>query len=149
MDLYDRTIAVVGGDERECEIARLAATTGARVRAYGFPWPEAGITGVERVASASDALEGADYALFPIPGIAADGTLFAPHAPSAIKPDVALLGHMRPAGVIILGQADDGLRAAAAAYRVGSPVAWSIPPAPGRWMVRWRAPRCAGVPAFR
>ena len=47
MDLYDRTIAVVGGDERECEIARLAATTGARVRAYGFPWPEAGITGVE------------------------------------------------------------------------------------------------------
>src|SRR5690606_20615240 len=81
MDLSGRVIAVVGGDEREREIARLAATTGAEVRAYGFPWPEGGIAGVILSDSAAQALAGADYALFPIPGIATDGTLFAPAAP--------------------------------------------------------------------
>ncbi len=37
------TIAVVGGDEREQEICRLAAESGAAVKAFGFPWPSGGI----------------------------------------------------------------------------------------------------------
>ena len=37
---------MLGGDKREQEIARLAAATGAQVRAHGFPWPEGGIPGV-------------------------------------------------------------------------------------------------------
>ena len=79
-------IAVVAGDEREREIARLAAATGARVRGFGFPWPADGIEGVEHAATADEALEGADYAFFPIPGIAADGSLFAPDHPDPIVP---------------------------------------------------------------
>ena len=49
-------IAVVGGDKREQEIARLAAATGATVRGYGFPWPEAGIAGVTPAPDAAAAL---------------------------------------------------------------------------------------------
>lgn len=104
------TIAVVGGDEREQEIARLAAAAGAHVRAYGFPWPSKGIPGVDLAACAGAALDGADYALFPIPGLGSDGTLFAPHADGPILPDAALLGRLRSGAAIILGSADDALR---------------------------------------
>jgi dipicolinate synthase subunit A len=106
-------IAVVGGDEREREIARLAAETGAEVRAYGFPWPDAGIDGVFQTESAEAALAGANYALFPIPGLAPDGSLYAPAAPTPIVPDEHLLGLLAPAGHVVLGTPDDRLRAAA------------------------------------
>lgn len=112
------TIAVVGGDAREQEIARLAAAAGAVVRCYGFGWPDGGIPGAVLAGSAEEAMDGADCALFPIPGIAADGSLFAPDAPGPIVPDAALLRHLAPGSVIILGRADDGLRAAAAATGV-------------------------------
>ncbi|MBO2455740.1 hypothetical protein J4573_52300 [Actinomadura barringtoniae] len=118
MQLSERVIAVVGGDEREREIARLAATTGATVRAYGFPWPDGGIAGVTRAQTAAEALAGADYALFPIPGIAADGTLFAPSSPEPIRPDAALLAGLAPGAKIILGWPDDLLREAAAAHGI-------------------------------
>jgi dipicolinate synthase subunit A len=118
MNLTHRTIAIVGGDEREQEIARLAVVTGARVRAYGFPWPVGGIDGVTLAPSAAEALDGADYALFPIPGMGTDGTLFAPQAAEPIRPDEALLSKLRPGGSIILGAADHGLRAAARANRL-------------------------------
>jgi dipicolinate synthase subunit A len=42
-------IGMLGGDKREQEIARLAAATGAEVRAHGFPWPEQGISGVQHL----------------------------------------------------------------------------------------------------
>lgn len=119
MDLSQRVIAVVGGDEREQEIARLAATTGARVRVYGFPWPAAGIEGVELAATAHDALDGADYALFPIPGQAKDGTLFAPESPTPILPGRALLERMNQGASIVLGWPDDGLRRAADELGIG------------------------------
>jgi len=119
MSLQGIGIAVVGGDEREQEIARLAAADGARVTAYGFPWPDDGIEGVMRCASAADALRGARYALFPIPGIAADGSLFAPAAPEPIFPTVALLRELEPGAHVILGVADANLRAAAAETGVG------------------------------
>ena len=112
-------IAVVAGDEREREIARLAAATGATVTAYGFPWPDGGIDGVNLAASAAEALDGARYALFPIPGITPDGALFAPAAPAPIVPDAELLAGMEAGAWIILGMADDGLRAAAAAHGIG------------------------------
>jgi dipicolinate synthase subunit A len=113
IDLKGRVVAIVGGDEREQEMARLAAGAGATVRAYGFPWPEGGITGVTACGSAPQAMEGADYALFPIPGMAADGSLYAPDAPGPIVPDAELLGHLAPSAAIVLGRADDGLRQAA------------------------------------
>lgn len=119
MSLDGVGIAVVGGDEREQEIARLAAASGARVTAYGFPWPEDGIEGVRRCESPEEAMRGARYALFPIPGIAADGSLFAPAAPAPIVPSAALLGELEPGAHVILGVADAGLRAAAAETGVG------------------------------
>lgn len=109
MNLSHRTIAVVGGDEREQEIARLAATTGAAVRAYGFAWPADDIEGVTQATTARDALVNADYALFPIPGQSDDGTLFAPDCPELILPDAELLSVMNDESAIILGWPDKAL----------------------------------------
>ena len=111
-------IAVVGGDEREQEIARLAALEGAEVTAYGFPWPEAGISGVRLAETAGAAVRAARFALFPIPGIATDGALFAPAAPMDIVPTAELLSLLETPGHVILGAADDRLRAAASATGV-------------------------------
>lgn len=113
MDFSHLTIAIVGGDEREQEIARLAAATGARVRAYGFPWPEEGVAGVELAGTPEEALADANYALFPIPGQAKDGTLFAPESPAPILPNRELLEVMAPGGAIILGWANEMLQSAA------------------------------------
>lgn len=112
-------IAVLGGDEREREIARRAAATGATVTAYGFPWPEGGIDGVRLARDPAEALRGAHYALLPIPGLAEDGSLFAPAAPAPIVPDGALLGELAEGAHLILGAADDRLRAAAEARGIG------------------------------
>jgi dipicolinate synthase subunit A len=119
MDLSHRIIAVVGGDEREQEIARLAARTGATVRAYGIPWPSDGIDSVMLATSAAEALQDADYALFPIPGLSSEGELFAPECPEPIVPDRTLLASMAPGATIVLGWADDGLRSAAESLGIG------------------------------
>ena len=103
-------IAVVAGDEREQEIARCAADTGAVVRAYGFPWPEKGIEGVNPAGSLGEALEGADVALFPIPGITPEGALFAPKFGEKIIPSREALAGMKRPGHIILGWADSKLK---------------------------------------
>jgi dipicolinate synthase subunit A len=105
------TIAVVGGDEREQEICRLAVASGASVKAFGFPWPGGGIDGVVLATDAAQALTGANIALMPIPGIAVDGSLF---ATTQIIPREPLLRGMAPGAHIILGRADQGLRQAAA-----------------------------------
>jgi dipicolinate synthase subunit A len=111
-------IGMLGGDRREREIARRAAATGADVRAYGFPWPEQGIPGVRQMNDPAAVLKGARFALFPIPGIAANGALFAPAAPAPIIPDLALLSGMAPRAHIILGWADKNLKAHADALSI-------------------------------
>ncbi|HXP73254.1 MAG TPA: dipicolinate synthase subunit DpsA [Stellaceae bacterium] len=102
---HDLTTAIVGGDTREAEIARLAAATGAAVRAFGFPWPDAGIADVAKAASAAEATIGASIALFPIAGIK-DGCLYAPSLREPIRIDTTLLSGMTPGGHIICGGAD-------------------------------------------
>src|ERR1700682_4189114 len=94
-------IGMLGGDKREQEIARLAAATGAQVRAHGFPWPEQGIPGVRQLEDPAQVLQGARFALFPIPGISPNGALFAPAAPAPIIPDRAMLAGMSPHAHII------------------------------------------------
>ncbi len=116
VDWSSLIIAVVGGDAREREIARLAASTGARVRAFGFPWPEGGIAGVEKMETASAALEGAHFALFPIPGMGLDGSLF---GTETIIPDRELLSVLQPGAHIILGTPDEGLKQAADSLGLG------------------------------
>jgi dipicolinate synthase subunit A len=109
------TIAIVAGDRREQEIARCAAASGATVRAFGFPWPEEGIAGVDRAPNARAALTGAHFALFPIPGSAADGALFAPALKEKIIVDAALLEVLAPGAHIMLGLANEKIEAAAKA----------------------------------
>jgi dipicolinate synthase subunit A len=111
-------IGMLGGDKREQEIARLAAATGAQVRAHGFPWPERGIPGVQHLEDPAAVLKGARFALFPIPGIAASGALFAPAAPAPIVPDRAMLAGMAPRAHNILGWADAGLKASTEALSI-------------------------------
>ena len=118
VDFKDVTIAIVGGDRREQEIARRAAISGATVRAFGFAWPEEGIAGVERSADARAALSGAHFGLFPIPGSAADGALFAPALKEKIIVDAELLGHMASRAHILLGIANEQIEQAAAAAHV-------------------------------
>lgn len=117
-DLTGTAVAILGGDAREQEIARIAARAGAEVRAYGFPWPAGGIPGVAVCSSPAQALAGVDYALFPIPGIASDGSLYAPAAPAPIVPTADLLSLLKPDAAIILGCADARLRQAAQAAGV-------------------------------
>ena len=111
LDWSRLVIGMLGGDKREQEIARRAGATGADVRAYGFPWPEAGIPGVKHIADPAAVLNGARFALFPIPGIAASGALFAPAASAPIIPDRAMLAGMAKRAHIILGWADKNLKA--------------------------------------
>src|SRR3984893_7032381 len=99
-------IGMLGGDKREQEIARLAAATGAQVRAHGFAWPEDGIPGLQHLHDPASVLKGARFALFPIPGIAASGALFAPAAAAPIVSDRAMLAGRAPRARIILGWAD-------------------------------------------
>jgi dipicolinate synthase subunit A len=110
MDWTKLKIAIVAGDRREQEIARCAVASGAKVHAYGFPWPDGGIAGVTLEKNAADCLDGADFALFPIPGIAPDGALFAPQCPERIIPDHAMLAAMHKPAHIILGWADVNLK---------------------------------------
>lgn len=118
VDWAKLVIGMLGGDKREQEIARLAAATGAEVRAYGFPWPEQGIPGVKHVTDPAAVLNGAKIALFPIPGIAANGALFAPASPTPIIPDRSMLAGMTSPAHIILGWADSNLKAHAAALSI-------------------------------
>ena len=111
MSWKDLVIAVVAGDNREQEIARCAVRAGAKVRCFGFPWPEGGIEGAYHAADAADALKGADVALFPIPGITPEGALFAPKLGSKIIPTREMMAGMRRPGHIILGWADSNLKA--------------------------------------
>jgi dipicolinate synthase subunit A len=105
----ERRIAVVGGDERDPEIARLAAETGASVHAFGLPWPSDGIPGVKLEATAAAAVAGADYVFFPIP-LGVGLRLYAPHAPEPIVADGELLDGMAPGAHVFLGRATEEFR---------------------------------------
>jgi dipicolinate synthase subunit A len=118
IDWKTLTIGMLGGDKREQEIARRAAATGADVRAHGFPWPEEGIPDVRHSSDPAGVLDGARFALFPIPGISATGALFAPSTPAPIIPDRALLSKMAPRAHIILGWADNNLKKHAEALAI-------------------------------
>jgi dipicolinate synthase subunit A len=102
-------LAFLGGDERDPEIARLAAATGAEVRAFGLPWPEDGIPGVSVADSPEGAVTGADYLLLPIPlGVGLE--VYAPHAERPITADAGLLGALAPGAHVFLGRATPQLR---------------------------------------
>jgi dipicolinate synthase subunit A len=112
-----RRIAVVGGDERDPEIARLAAETGADVAAFGLPWPEGGVAGVRLASSAREAVGDADYVLLPIPyGVGLH--VYAPHAADPVVADESFLSAAAPGAHVFVGRATPELRVAADAAGV-------------------------------
>jgi dipicolinate synthase subunit A len=110
-------IALVAGDQRDPEIARLAAETGATVSAFGLPWPEGDIPGVERAPSAAAAVDGANYLLFPIP-VGVGTVLYAPHEPDPIVADEALFSKAADGAWLFCGRATPEIRAEAEAAGV-------------------------------
>jgi dipicolinate synthase subunit A len=110
-------IAVVGGDEREPEIARRAAVTGATVKGHGFPSPPGGIPGVELVESPADAAENADYIFLPIP-IGVGLSVYALHSREPVTADREFFGRARKGAYAFTGRATPELRAAATATGV-------------------------------
>lgn len=117
VDWADRRIAVVGGDERDPEIARLAAETGASVRAFGIPWPMAGISGVEQVDSPSAAVDGADYIFLPIP-LGVGSVLYAPHERTPIVVDEGVFTRAATGAYAFCGRVTTEIEAAANAAGV-------------------------------
>lgn len=110
-------IAVVGGDEREPQIARLAAEAGATVKANGIPWPDGGVPDVELARSPQDAVKGAHYILLPIP-LGTGLALYAPHASAPIIADQAFFSPAQPGAYAFAGLATPEIRAAADAVGV-------------------------------
>lgn len=106
-------LAIVGGDRREQEIARLAVASGASVRAFGFPLPAGGIAGVAIAADAAAALRDAWIAILPLPGMK-DGCVYAPGVAPGIRIDEATLRHMAAGGHVFSGTVNDELQGLAA-----------------------------------
>ena len=117
IDWASLRIAVVAGDERDPEIARLAAETGAAVCAFGIPWPDGGIPGVKRASSAAEAVDGANYILFPIP-LGVGSVLYAPHEAEPIVADEALFSKAAPEAWAFCGRVRPEIQAAADAAGV-------------------------------
>jgi dipicolinate synthase subunit A len=117
LDWPNIRIAVVAGDERDPEIARLAAETGASVSAFGLPWPEGGVPGVERANSSAAAVDGANYLFFPIP-LGVGSELYAPHAEGPVVADEALFSKAAPGAWMFCGRARDEILSAAASSGV-------------------------------
>lgn len=93
-------IAIVGGDEREKEIARLVLETGANVSVFGFPIGKEGISGAIIGKTASETIKDADFILFPIPGMSEDGALF---SKDKIYPNEKMLSAAKRNAHLIMG----------------------------------------------
>jgi dipicolinate synthase subunit A len=110
-------IAVIAGDERDPEIARLAAETGATVTAFGIPWPPQGIPGVLPADSPAATVYGANYMFFPIP-VGVGAVLYAPHVAEPVVVDEALFSKAAPDAWMFCGRVRDEVQAAADAAGV-------------------------------
>lgn len=117
VDWASLRIAVVAGDARDPEIARLAAETGASVSAFGIPWPDGGVAGVQLVDSAAAAVDGAHYLLFPIP-LGVGNVLYAPNASEPIVADEALFSKAAAGAWMFCGRVREEVQAAADAAGV-------------------------------
>jgi dipicolinate synthase subunit A len=112
VDWRSLRIAVVGGDERDCVIARLAAETGATVRGFGIPCPQDDVPGVHRVDTPQEAVDGAHYIFFPIP-VGVGLVLYAPGATEPIVADEDLFSRAVPGAHVFCGRVTPELQMAA------------------------------------
>ncbi|MFN2490701.1 MAG: dipicolinate synthase subunit DpsA [Actinomycetota bacterium] len=111
------TVAFVGGDARETEMAVLASQEGALVRVFGAAHPP-GEQRLRPSSSLSEALAQARVAIMPVPLIAQDGSIYAPHAPAKIIIETSHLEAMAADGHVVIGKANARLEASARAAGV-------------------------------
>lgn len=109
VDLRQRKVAVLGGDGRMVEVARLARAAGAEVSAFGTE--ESG--DVSQSQTLAEALDGAHMVVCPVPGVAPDDALWAPNASSPVYLSVEALGRTAPDCVLFMGQVTPAIAAAA------------------------------------
>lgn len=104
------TIAVLGGDEREHHIASSLADVGHHVRVFAGSGSDRGVR-YERVHSAREAVEGAQWIICPYPGLGNAGEIYAPAAPAPVRLERALLAASAAhSGGLVLGRASLAVR---------------------------------------
>lgn len=100
-------VAILGGGDREREIARSFLEAGAQLSIFGTV--DMSELGLELAESVEQAVAGAAVVVCPMPGLAVDGSLFAPHAPAPIVLTKDVLSLTQPGAQIFLGRDTAGL----------------------------------------
>ena len=91
----NKTFGVIGGDQRQAELARLLAADGHTVRTYGLePWKPGGETGLDQAAAA-------EIVILPLPLCRGNGVLNCEEGP---VPTMDLFRRLRPGQRILAGQ---------------------------------------------
>jgi len=110
-------VAVIGGDEREVEVARLYAASGCAVSLFGGC--DAGDDqDVAHPATLDEALTGADVIVCPMPGVSTDNHLYAPYATEPIELGEREQRLAATGAVGFVGHATSAMRAAGEAAGV-------------------------------
>lgn len=104
-------IAIIGGDRRELEIARLAVVEGFDVRTFGVPVSPRNELQEPFVRSPSlrSALKNAQIAIFSV-AATVNGRVFAPSVPGGIPLGREQLGDLAPKAVLLMGEVDEELK---------------------------------------
>lgn len=105
-----RQVAIVGGDEREIEIARLAGAAGARASVFGLPSGVDHVPGMSLAQSAAEACRDASILLLPLPGMTGD-EVFAPRAKEPVVVDREVLVKLAPGALVVSGTLPESLLA--------------------------------------
>ena len=91
----NKTFGIIGGDQRQAELARLLAEDGRTVRTYGLgSWRSGGETTLDRAAAA-------DVVILPLPLCRGDGVLNCEEGP---VPTMDLFRRLRPEQRVLAGQ---------------------------------------------
>lgn len=109
LDLTRRKVAVLGGDRRMLEIMRQARLAGARVASCGAAPGAEYASGNRAEATLADAIRDADLVICPVPGAAADESLWAPHASEPLRFTLDALRHTAPGCVMFFGRVPPGI----------------------------------------
>jgi dipicolinate synthase subunit A len=110
------TIAVLGGDKRELIIARLFRDRGHNVRLWGTRASEE--LAPLLAPGLAAALDGAEVLVTPMPGVAGDYSIYAPHAPEPILLDEAALAPVALGARYFGGRSTDAMHKAGVARQV-------------------------------
>lgn len=103
-----RTVALLGGDKREIEVATALAAVFA-VRCFGLPGDMLAASNVHCCASLDEALSGAEAVLLPMAGVKENGLLYAPLA-GEVKVDRNDLALLKAGTPVLVGVASAYLK---------------------------------------